>query len=84
MPEITLCDGCTVGVCNDDWTHLDATHPDEEEDADNDHTRVSSMLEIYGWLTLVGDADQPGYFNCGVCWEIQCGGGHLFETENQP
>jgi len=73
----TVCDECTVGLANDDWSHLDYHH--EADEADEVMTRITAMLEILGWLVPVGDADEPGYFDCGVCGEIQCGGGHLWK-----
>ena len=76
-----VCDQCRVGIHNDDWTHLDNQ---DQESADESMTRIASMLELYGWLTEVGPADQPGYFDCDICWEIQCGGGHRFEGDKDP
>ena len=75
----TLCDTCTPGVINDDWTHLDGLYL--QEDANNMMDRITSVLELLGWLTYVGDANQPGYFDCDLCWETQCGGGSTFTGE---
>ncbi len=77
--EIVLCDECNPAVVNDDWTHLDVDH--DEETADAEMGRITAQLELYGWLTPIRDADQPGYFTCDVCWGTQCGGGHLFSAE---
>ena len=78
--EYVLCEDCACGVCNDDWTHLDFYH-DDPECADNAQALIEANLECMGWLTHVGPADEPGYFTCAVCWEIQCGGGERFHGE---
>ena len=92
MPRIvTLCDSCTPAVVNDDWTHLDAgcqCNTAENDGHDDDcsaqrlHATVLGTMEILGWLTPIGDADEPGYFACALCSETQCSGGHKFETES--
>lgn len=38
-------------------------------------------MELLGWLTHHGEADEPGYFDCALCGETQCGGGHAFTSE---
>ena len=79
ITSVTLCHECAYGVANDDWTHLDYHH--DQEDADRALALVTANMELLGWLTLVGDADMSGYFDCALCWEIQCGGGHRFDAE---
>jgi len=86
---ITTCDSCAAGISNADWTHLDAScccntaanngHCEDCE-AERMHASISAMLEHYGWLTHLGEADEPGYFECAVCSDIQCGGGQRFES----
>ena len=86
---VTTCDSCAAGVANGDWTHLDAMcccntaandgHADDCE-AERAHTSITSTLELLGYLSLIGDADEPGYFNCAVCDDIQCGGGTRWEV----
>jgi len=71
---VVLCDECTCGVANDDWSHLDMHNPRDAEEA---MTTIKASLELYGRLTRAGDADMPGYFGCPLCGETQCGGGHL-------
>lgn len=79
---ITTCDECAVGIVNDDWTHLDYHH--DKEAADMAYTSITATMELLGWLTHNGDANEPGYFNCELCSEIQCGGGHTFQSEKNP
>lgn len=78
--QYTLCDGCKVGVANDDWSHISAAHDDvaDEEEA---MASIEGTLELLGYLAFEEDADQPGYFDCAVCGETQCGGGALFSGE---
>lgn len=78
---IITCDSCAPGIVNDDWTHLDYHYQGEE--ADEKHASITATLEVLGWLTYEGEADEPGYFTCPVCNEIQCGGGHRFLTQTQ-
>lgn len=85
MRTVTLCDSCTPAVVNDDWTHLDYYQDGTEEtrkEIDARHASIKGTLEILGWLTPIGDADEPGYFDCALCNETQCSGGHNFETES--
>ena len=84
-----LCDDCAAGVANDDWTHLDMWGSDEDPEqpgrslADTAMDSITATLEYLGWLTHVGPADEPGYFDCAVCDGIQCGGGVTFEGEER-
>ena len=73
---IITCDQCAVGAVNDDWTHLDMN-----EDADETYAAITGTIELLGWLTHEGEADKPGYFDCALCNEIQCGGGHKFTCQ---
>lgn len=82
LPTYILCDDCATGVSNDDWSHLDYYH--DPEAAEQEHARISAALEALGWLSMDGPADEPGYFNCAVCDEIQCGGGVRFCGEVRP
>lgn len=87
MSAIITCDSCAAGICNDDWTHLDAQcccntaenggHLDDCQ-AEAEHAAITGTLELLGWLALEGEADEPGYFDCAVCGDIQCGGGVRF------
>ncbi len=78
MKVHTLCNTCTVGIANDDWTALDAC--DSQEDADNTMAIIMGTLEILGWLSLIGPADMPGYWDCALCNETCCSGGTNFAT----
>ena len=78
---IITCDSCAPGIVNDDWTHLD--HHFSPHEADNMHMSIMATLEVLGWLTHDGEADMPGYFDCAVCNETQCGGGHRFLTQTE-
>tara|TARA_Y100000034_G_scaffold134524_1_gene203196 strand:+ start:2812 stop:3057 length:246 start_codon:yes stop_codon:yes gene_type:complete len=70
-----------VGVENDDWTHLDmGDYPGSNEDAEQMYASITGTLEVLGWLTHEGEADEPGYFDCVLCSETQCGGGQRFLT----
>ena len=84
---ITACDSCTTGIANDDWTHLDAQcccKPGDEHsedcEAERAHNSIMATLDHLGWLTLGEPANEPGYFDCAICNEIQCGDGHTFHT----
>lgn len=87
MSSVITCDPCAVGVVNDDWTHLDMSccckpgeaHSDDCE-AERMQASIVGTLESLGQLIHNGDADLPGYFDCILCSEIQCGGGHRFLT----
>ena len=72
-----LCDSCSVGVANDDWTHLDA-HP---ETADEEYARITGTLELLGWIVPIGPYDPPGYWQCDVCWATCIGSGHVWEGD---
>ena len=76
---IITCDSCAPGIVNDDWTHLAYSYQSEE--ADEKYSSIIGTLEVLGWLTHDGEADMPGYFDCAVCNETQCGGGHRFLTQ---
>ena len=83
---ITACDSCAAGICNGDWTHLDmycGCKPGEghSEDcaAERMHRGAMASLDQLGWLSYSGDADEPGYFACYICSDLQCGGGYAFE-----
>lgn len=83
MSPITTCDSCAPAVVNDDWTHLDAAQDGTEETReaiDTQHASILGALEILGWLSLIGEADEPGYFACEICGETQCSGGYSFEV----
>lgn len=73
-----LCDCCSAGVANDDWTHLDAHHV-YPETADEEHTRIMATLEVLGWLVPVGPYDPGGYWDCAVCDAVCFGSGHVWE-----
>ena len=86
--KIITCDSCAAGIANDDWTHLDAlceckpghAHLDDCE-AERLHASIMGTLELLGWLTAGDGADMPGYFDCAICSEIQCGDGYEFHTK---
>ncbi len=88
---IRTCDDCAAGVSNDDWSHLDffcccspgEAHEDDCE-AERMHASCMATMELTGYLTPVDGEDAPGYFDCALCGEIQCGGGHTFETSKDP
>lgn len=78
METIIVCDGCNVGLANDDWTWLD--HSLSNQQAEERYNVVHATMETLGHLSHVGDADEPGYFDCYLCDETQCGGGHRWAT----
>ena len=90
---VITCDSCAPGIVNDDWTHLDmaccskrwslSEAHSEDCEAERMHASITGTLEVLGWLTHDGEADMPGYFDCAVCNETQCGGGHRFLTNTQ-
>jgi len=70
--EHQLCDSCSCGVANDDWTHLDYWAASQEE-SDKEYATILATLEVLGWLSHSHKSDDCGYFNCAVCDDIQCG-----------
>lgn len=68
--EIRLCHQCACGVANDDWTHLD--HHDQET-ADEMHTSIMASLECMGHLTMLGEQEEGGYWDCELCEETIIG-----------
>ena len=90
--KVAVCDNCNAGIANDDWTWVDVEcccntaqrggHRDDCS-AEATYARILSGLEQLGCLTRVGEADEPGYFNCDLCWEIQCGGGHVWVSKQE-
>lgn len=74
---ITVCSHCAAGIVNDDWTWLDGVYLQEE--ADNKHVSIMATLELLGWLTPVGPANDIGYHRCPVCGEDEIDG-YTFET----
>ena len=74
--DYRLCDSCTVGAANDDWTALDYHH--DPEAADAELVRISTRLEVWGWITPSHEADDSGYFDCDLCDDTQCGNGHIW------
>lgn len=89
-PTYTVCDSCLPAIINGDWTHLDAScccntaeNDGHSEDcvAEEEYATVTAWLELVGWLTHAGEADEPGYFDCECCNATQCGGGHIMEGQ---
>ena len=78
---VCLCDECSVGVANDDWSSIDYHFGVDTEASNREYARIQAMLEVLGWLSHFGPADAPGYFICDLCDEIQCSGGTLFAIE---
>jgi len=77
--QYALCDCCSAGVANDDWTHLDA----QPEMADENHARIGGTLELLGWLTPLSPYDPGGYWTCEICWETCIGSGQVWEGERR-
>ena len=76
-----LCDCCSAGVANDDWSYLDSPRYSWAQSADEDHARITATLEILGWLVPVGPYDPGGYWNCAVCDDVCIGSGHVWEGD---
>jgi len=72
---------CNTSETRDRGEGPPRTGHDDDCEAERLFALTSANLERLGWLTPDGDADMPGYFDCEVCWETQCGGGHRFLTE---
>ena len=79
---IRTCDECACGISNDDWTHLDFHHCDQEE-ADDAMAGIMGTLETLGWLTHVTESDDTGNFTCYICDDIQYGNGHVYSYEER-
>lgn len=83
---IILCNNCVCGVVNDDWTHLDYGQDGTDEtarDIESTYARIRGTLELSGWLVQLSQTTGRDYFECALCWEIQCGGGTPFYAEKQ-
>jgi len=77
--NITTCDTCNTGLAYDDWSALDYYNsPKEAEEA---YSAILATVESVGEVVRAGDAKEPGYFNCYICNEIQCGGGHTWKGQ---
>ncbi len=63
--EIRLCHQCSCGVANDDWTHLDGYL--DQESADEMYTSILASLECMGYLTMLGEQEAGGYWDCELC-----------------
>jgi hypothetical protein len=74
--QYTVCDGCKVGLANDDWTHLDADQ--HLDDADRIMASVEAWAELVGHLTYVGPGSD-GYFTCPCCGDVAIDGA-IMET----
>ncbi len=74
-----LCDDCSCGVANDDWSHIDfwATSQDE---SDQEHASITAALETLGWLSHSHKSDDSSYFTCAVCNDIQCSNPQIWVT----
>ena len=70
--SVLLCSSCSVGVSNDDWSHIDF-YACSEDEAIEVMTGIEGTLEVLGILTYSHTDDSSGYFNCAICSEIQCG-----------
>ena len=85
MVPHSLCDNCSAGVANDDWTHLDYYLPPNEasgwEVAQKKHVKILATLEVLGWLSHSHTSEESGYFNCAVCNDIQCGNPNIWEAK---
>lgn len=74
--EVVVCDHCMYGIIDDNWNHIDDSKDDGENSA-----RIASNLERFGYMEFLDKANIDGYFECDVCWGIQCGGGYVFTAE---
>lgn len=73
---ITVCSDCAAGICNGDWTHLDAC-----DGADEAMASIAGSLELWGWLTLLdSNTNTNGYFRCPCCGDDAIDGA-TFTTE---
>lgn len=79
MVPHSLCDNCSTGVANDDWTHLDYYYAPQQ--ANEEHTKILATLEELGWLSHSHTSEESGYFNCAVCNDIQCGNPNIWEAK---
>lgn len=75
-----VCDSCSVGLANDDWSHIDALPPDEAEE---EHARVLSSVELLGFVVHIGAYDPGGYWRCEVCDDTCIGSGHVWEGDRR-
>lgn len=62
----TLCNGCTTGICNDDWTFLDFNTPERAELLAN---RTSDFVKRAGWLTHLESVVESDETECACCEE---------------
>lgn len=66
----TICHSCSVVFSNSDDSHI-------EEDL---LATVEAFVESVGLVSLVGEVDNGGYWNCPCCGEIQIGSGVMWDT----
>lgn len=78
--HVLTCDPCGVGVCNDDWSHLDGIEDPEEGDAIM--AKIEQALRGTGTLSHKEDIDSSTWFDCELCNETTLGRGHVFVTES--
>lgn len=45
---------------------------------------IEATCELMPYLTRLRSAFEPGYFECALCGETQCGGGHTHTHEGAP
>jgi hypothetical protein len=81
MKTITVCNSCSAGIANDDWSHLDY-HATSQEEADEAHASITGTLELLGFLCYCGPADEEetGCYRCPVCGKDYMGPGELWES----
>ncbi len=76
MATYKVCDTCTVGLANDDWSFLDYRDASEDE-----RNSVFVTVEHIGNVTMGAELDM-GYFMCFIC-NMDSIGGHYWHGEDK-
>lgn len=63
-----VCDACSTGLSNDDWSAYDPDHLDT----------IEANVEMMGWVVPAGEIID-GYLDCWVCDEV-CLDGQIWEA----
>jgi len=61
--EFHVCEGCNVGLANDDWTHLDLHDRGGRTDS------VEATMELLLSPAMATDETSDGYIDCYLCNE---------------
>ena len=73
---VKVCERCSTGMTNNDWTFLDADSDGGETD---EYAAIMASVAALG-IAIMSDPVSDGYFSCWVCGADEIGG-YLWLTE---